>query len=269
MVASARRLVTRVLDAVRAADRTVTIHPRVVATFGSVACAVAAATVGIAVLAGGCGARTTTMPATSGPHAEPGGESPKEGATAAPRKPPPTGGRSVRMTLYYLASQKCPDPGQVGLPRCGGGSIATVSNAFKKSAALQGSAKLCDGRVVGVRQTKPLCFVVVPDKFPWGMTASGRPASPFRSIAVDPKLFAMGRWYYVPELDGLPLPAPAAGKVHDGCVHADDVGGAVKGDTIDLFVGEHGAVESLKAKLSEMTVHLADGSAHCENAGAL
>lgn len=267
MVASARRLVTRALDAVRAADRTVRLRPAAFATFGSVACAVAATTIGIAVVAGGCGARTTTMPATSGPHTEPA-ESPKEGAMGpAPRKP--TGGRSVRMTLYYLAAQKCPDAAQVGLPRCGGGSIASVSHAFKKSAALQGSAKLCDGRVVGVRQTKPLCFVVVPENFPWGMTASGKPATPFRSIAVDPKLFPMGKWYYVPELDGLPLPAPAAGKVHDGCVRADDVGGAVKGETIDLFVGDHGAVESLKAKLSEMHVHLAEGSAHCENAGPL
>ncbi len=255
MVASARRLVTH------AVRRPVAV--------GSVACGVAALSIGVALLAaGGCGARTTPA-ATSGQHVESGSDSPKEAATAGPRKPPPTGGRLVHMTLYYLASQKCPDPAQVALPHCGGGAIAKVSNAFKKSAALQGSAKLCDGRVVGVRKIHPLCFVVVPENFPWGMTASGRPATPFRSIAVDPKLFPMGRWYYVPELDGMPLPAPAAGKVHDGCVRSDDVGGAVKGDSIDLFVGDHAAVESLKVKLSEASLHLADGTGYCENAGPL
>ena len=173
------------------------------------------------------------------------------------------------MTLYHIAAQKCPDPGQVPLPRCGGGSIAMVSLGFKKSAAMQGSAKLCDGRVVGVQKVNPLCFVVVGAEFPWGITASGRPATPFRSLAVDPKTFAMGRWYYVPELDGVILPAPAAGKVHDGCVRADDVGGAVKNEMVDFFVGEHSAVDVLKGKLSEAVVHLADGESLCSKAGPL
>jgi len=268
MDASARRLFDRALDAVRSADRAVRIRPEAFSVVGGVV----AATLGIGILAGGCGARTSRP--TGAPATVPHSEAKNEGAgehsdSVAPKKVPPSGGRSARMTLYYLAAQKCPDPAQIGLPRCGGGSIAMVSQHFKKSAALQGSAKLCDGRVVCVQKTNPLCFVVVPDTFPWGITASGRPATPFRSIAVDTKLFAMGKWYYVPELDGLPLPAPAAGKVHDGCVHADDVGGAVKGDTIDLFVGEHAAVEALRVKLSEAHVHLADGTAHCENAGPL
>ncbi len=263
MDASVRRLFDGVLDAVRSADRALRIRPR---TFG-VAGVVAAAGLGAGIVAGGCGARTSTMPATA-PHSQAQVED-SPGPATTHKKPAPTGGRPAHMTLYYLAAQKCPDPGQVGLPRCGGGSIATVSQHFKKSAALQGSAKLCDGRVVGVQKTNPLCFVVVPETFPWGITASGRPATPFRSIAVDPKIYAMGKWYYVPELDGLQLPSPSSGKVHDGCVRADDVGGAVKGDTIDLFVGEHAAVESLKVKLSEANVHLADGTAHCENAAPL
>jgi 3D (Asp-Asp-Asp) domain-containing protein len=144
-----------------------------------------------------------------------------------------------------------------------------VSHHFQKSAAMQGSAKLCDGRVVGVQKVNPLCFVVVGAEFPWGITASGRPATPFRSIAIDPKTFTMGRWYYVPELDGLELPSPAAGKKHDGCVRADDVGGAVKGDLVDFFVGEHSAVDALKTKLSEAVVHIADGEGICKTLGQL
>lgn len=266
MDGSARRLLERALGAVRSVDRAFRIRPEALTAVGSVACAVAATSVGIGVLAGGCGARTTTMPATAAARNEPEAE-PTAGPPA--KRPPPTGGPPSKMTLYYLAAQKCPDPAQVALPRCGGGSIATVSQHFKKSAALQGSAKLCDGRVVGVQKTNPLCFVVVPEGFPWGMTASGRPATPFRSISIDTKVFAMGHWYYIPELDGLKLPAPAAGKVHDGCVHADDVGGGVKGEHIDLFVGDHAAVEALKGQLSMAQIHVADGTGHCDNSGAL
>lgn len=260
----------RVVAVLRAIDQRFLLRPEAIAALGSFCCAVSAAVVAGGILTGGCGPRSTSRPSSSLPKAE--STEPvasHEGAAPAPTEKPKVTGRAVHMTLYHIAAQKCPDPGQVALPRCGGGSIAMVSHVFQKSAAMQGSAKLCDGRVVGVQKVKPLCFVVVGAEFPWGITASGRPATPFRSIAVDPKTFAMGRWYYVPELDGLELPAPAAGKKHDGCVRADDVGGAVKGDMVDFFVGEHGAVDVLKGKLTEASVHLADGTTICEKAGAL
>jgi 3D (Asp-Asp-Asp) domain-containing protein len=229
-------------------------------------CAVAAAVLGAGILAGGCGPRTTTTRVST----VSGGDDTEGPATAEPGRTAghegPITGRAVQLTLYYLATQKCPDSPQVGLPRCGGGSIARVSQAFLKSAKMQGSAKLCDGRVVGVHKLKPLCFALVGDGYPWGVTASGRPASPFRSIAVDPKVFTLGRWYYVAELAGMPLPPPAEGKVHDGCVRADDVGGAVKGDLVDLFVGDRSALGALKGRLSEATVHLADGASRCASA---
>jgi 3D (Asp-Asp-Asp) domain-containing protein len=137
-----------------------------------------------------------------------------------------------------------------------------VSSAFKKSAAMQGTSKLCDGRVVGVQKTNPLCFVVVAPQFPWGMTASGRPATPFRSIAVDPSVFPLGRWYYVAALDGLTLPAPHAGAKHDGCVRADDTGGAVKGNDVDLFVGPKDAMTPL-VPLLDTPLTMAPGDSVC------
>lgn len=219
-------------------------------------------------LAGGCGPRTTMV------HSQVGGAQPQTQTTGGDEPPeiappkPGGAGRGVRVTLYHLATQSCPDAAQVPLPKCGGGAIAQVSSAFRHSAAMQGSAKLCDGRVVGVKRVSPLCFAVVAEGFPWGVTSSGRGAEPFRSIAVDPKIFPLGKWFYVPELDGVPLPAPAEGKVHDGCVRADDTGSAVKGDTVDLFVGPRSAVDALKAKFSDVTIHLADDDGYCTSRGA-
>ncbi len=254
----------------RRLDRRLVLRPVHLTTAASCASGLVLIT-GLAVAAGGgCGPRHAVGPrtigATRGAHApDRGGDDP---GAQSPAGSEPIVGQAVRITMYHLAAQPCPDPAQVPLPRCGGGSIATVSSKFRKSAAMQGSARLCDGRVVGVRKVNPLCFAVV-EGAAWGMTASGRPATPFRSIAVDPKVFPLGRWYFVPELVGVPLPAPAEGKTHDGCVRADDVGGAVKGALVDFFVGTHGAVSALKDRFSSTTVHLADGEARCAAAAAL
>ncbi|MGZ3448563.1 MAG: hypothetical protein ACXVEF_03140 [Polyangiales bacterium] len=213
------------LGFLRRLDRRFRFDPVRLASCAALLPTTAVATLVAVGLAGGCGPRvhsggarsaeTLTQSPVTG--ASPATATAAPGETIAPLPPPPSGpGRAVRVTLYHLAAQSCPDPAEVPLPRCGGGSIAKVSNAFKHSAAMQGSAKLCDGRVVGVQKVSPLCFALVAEGNPWGVTASGRPATPFRSIAVDTKLFPMGRWYYVPELDGFPLPAPAEGKKHDG-----------------------------------------------------
>lgn len=210
----------------------------------------------------GCGARGGHLTAPT-----PIGVSP---VTATEAPPPPDAGlppvdagpgRPMKLTMYFVAEQPCPDGSDASLPKCGGGALAAVSTGFRKTAAMQGSARLCDGRVVSVRTVHPLCFAVV-EGAPWGKTASGRPARPFRSIAVDPGELTLGHWYFVPELRGLVLPAPATGEVHDGCVRADDVGGGVKGAHIDLFVGRRDAMTAL-ADLHAHGVTLADGATIC------
>jgi 3D (Asp-Asp-Asp) domain-containing protein len=169
------------------------------------------------------------------------------GSAGAPSDRSPrsmAGARHVKVTLYHVAFEPCPDGHEVAMPKCGGGALASVSGKFLRSVTMQGTGKLCDGRVVGVHTVKPLCFREVAG-VAWGVTASGRPATPFRSIAVDPKRFPLGRWYYARQLDGVVLPAPNAGERHDGCLRADDHGGGVQGDHIDVFVGDPAAMKPL------------------------
>ena len=52
-------------------------------------------------------------------------------------------------------------------------------------------------------------------------------------IAVDPRLVPIGSPVYVPEIVGLQLPD---GTRHDGCLRADDQGGAIKNKKLDFFV---------------------------------
>lgn len=184
--------------------------------------------------------------------------------TTTPTVKPNVAGRPIKMTMYHVATEPCPDPPQATIPRCGGGVLASVSHAFRKSVTMQGTGKLCDGRLIGVQKVNPLCFVVVDPKYPWGLTASGHPATPFRSIGVDPKDLPYGHWYYVRELDGVTLPFPDEGKKHDGCVRADDTGNGIGENHVDLFVGPKSAMTPELVKIVQLPVTLAPGAGICK-----
>ena len=64
--------------------------------------------------------------------------------------------------------------------------------------------------------------------------ASGCKAVPMRTLAVDPHVVPRRSLVFIPETVGLPLPG---GGSHDGLWYASDVGGAIKGQRIDLYTG--------------------------------
>lgn len=72
-----------------------------------------------------------------------------------------------------------------------------------------------------------------------GITGTGRPARANRTIAVDPSVIPLGSQVY---LEGL------------GAYVAEDVGGAIKGRKIDLFMDEHHQALQFGVKFTK--VHL-------------
>jgi 3D (Asp-Asp-Asp) domain-containing protein len=122
--------------------------------------------------------------------------------------------------------------------------IADVSKEFAAQLTVQGTGKLHDGRVVNIwgacNCKHSPCFKVTQAQ--WGTAGSGKPLQPFRTVAVDPRVVKLGSWLYVPLLEGRTMPgrAPWGGYVHDGCVIADDTGGHIAGNRLDLFVGRKG-----------------------------
>lgn len=120
-------------------------------------------------------------------------------------------------------------------------AITDVSPEFASELALQGTGKLRDGRVLNIsgacRCGHSPCFNVTANQ--WGTSGTGRPLQPFRTVAVDPKVIKLGTLLYVPLLEGRTMPgrSPWGGYVHDGCVVADDTGGGIDGNQLDLFVG--------------------------------
>ena len=66
----------------------------------------------------------------------------------------------------------------------------------------------------------------------------GCKAVPMRTLAVDPGVVPKGSIVFIKETVGLPMPN---GAVHDGLWYASDVGGAIRGQRIDLYTGQGAA----------------------------
>jgi 3D (Asp-Asp-Asp) domain-containing protein len=61
---------------------------------------------------------------------------------------------------------------------------------------------------------------------------------PYRTIAVDRALIPIGSVVYIPEARGISVVLPSGDRaVHDGYFYAGDVGNAIKGNHIDIFLG--------------------------------
>ncbi len=127
--------------------------------------------------------------------------------------------------------------------------LARVRAEFHDSVCIEGSGRLTDGRIInyasscttscpsaglcGSRDYR-ICYTVLdPARYPWGMGAGGRALVPDQSMAVDRNFIPLGSWVYFQELDGV-IP-PGSSTPHNGCMRADDVGGAVDGNQFDFF----------------------------------
>lgn len=165
----------------------------------------------------------------------------------------------IALEMYYPL-QKGEDA--VALRDAQGKILARVSPTFKKALLLQGTASLKDGTVlnVGVEKGGERRYVALP-KGHFGLGIKGYRIYPYRSVALDfdwlcdqlktascetgniPKRdkavtaknreALVGTLLYIPRLAG----ADVGGTLHDGFVCAVDVGGGIKNDRIDLFVG--------------------------------
>ena len=154
-------------------------------------------------------------------------------------------------------------------------SLAEVSREFAAALTLQGTGKLRDGRVINVwgkcSCERSPCFKITENQ--WGTGGGGRPLQPFRTVAVDPKVIKLGTLLYVPILDGRTMPgrAPWGGFVHDGCVIADDTGGGIDGNQLDLFVGRKGYYLGVSGSAGSHSwakhVPVYDGASRCQREG--
>ena len=177
---------------------------------------------------------------------------------------------SFRLTYYYVADEAdyagAKDT-ELYEPTCD--VLAAVPSDFAHDVIIEGTGVLDDGRVFNYAGTCgcPLspCFNLVDPDHPWGVGAGGRALVPFRSVAVDKTVLTIGARYYVAELDGVTMPGdpPTGGFAHDGCVSADDTGGAIIGMHIDFFSALRSYYLTLDRELNLNDVTLYEGGDLC------
>lgn len=155
-------------------------------------------------------------------------------------------------TYYYLANEADhPGPADVPIYDASCRELTRVSRGFHDSVCIEGSGILRDGTVINYASTCTtscpsasrcgsesyrVCYRELdPDVYPWGEGAGGRTLVPDRSIAVDRDFVPLGTRIYMVELDGVVPPGET--EPHDGCLSADDVGGAIDGNHFDFFSG--------------------------------
>jgi 3D (Asp-Asp-Asp) domain-containing protein len=140
-------------------------------------------------------------------------------------------------TTYYYTPRETDYPAKSKTAKIldkSGKVIARVSPEFMESLKIEGSGVLKDGRVIGFAGIKDDVrhYYIIPDNVSRG--THGCVLEPFHILAVDPKVIPLGTIIRIPETIGMPLPN---GKKHDGIWRAEDVGSAIKGKHVDLYVG--------------------------------
>lgn len=157
----------------------------------------------------------------------------------------------VWNTYYWLADEaEHPGAKTVELLDAACDPIASVSEDYADALCIEGSGKLDDGTVVNYHSLcdcgRPcssgsiICWSALDgDQFPWGQGAFSNPLVPLRSLAVDPDFVALRTPIYIEQFDGVEIPTLGGveGFTHDGCFRADDTGGAIDDNHIDIFAG--------------------------------
>jgi 3D (Asp-Asp-Asp) domain-containing protein len=73
---------------------------------------------------------------------------------------------------------------------------------------------------------------------PYGDGAKNFVLVPYRTLAVDPATIALGSALYIPKARGVQIKLPdGSAATHDGYFFAADVGGAIKNNHVDVFLG--------------------------------
>ena len=154
-------------------------------------------------------------------------------------------------TYYYLSAEADYDGADdTTLFDANCDPLAEVPAEYSDAVCIEGSGVLEDGTVINYASTcdcgRPcptggtVCWKALdPATHPWGEGAFGNALVPLRSLAVDRDEIPLRTSIYLPKFDGVEVPAIGGvdAFTHDGCFRADDVGGAIEGEHIDIFAG--------------------------------
>jgi 3D (Asp-Asp-Asp) domain-containing protein len=135
-----------------------------------------------------------------------------------------------RITFYWLVEEES-YPGKKTCPLYtpDGKLVGKFTNQFIRDFQIESCALLSDGRIISYLKKANRCQVV---DMPIG--AGGYSLTELRSVAVDPSVIPLGSKLYIKDATDMPL---GDSLMHDGIFEANDVGSAIKGNRIDVYLG--------------------------------
>jgi 3D (Asp-Asp-Asp) domain-containing protein len=135
-----------------------------------------------------------------------------------------------RVTFYWLVEEES-YAGRRSSPLYteDGKPLGSYTSQFVKDFRTESCALLQDGRIISYLKRSNRCTVV---DAPIGI--NGFTLTELKSIAVDPSIIPVGSTVYIPEAADVPI---GSNCFHDGIFKAHDVGSAIKGERIDVYLG--------------------------------
>ena len=135
-----------------------------------------------------------------------------------------------KVTFYWMVEEEqYPGPANTPLYTPDGKLLGKFTPEFVRDFRVESCARLRDGRTISYLKQANRCKVV---DLPVG--ANGYSLSELKSIAVDPSIIPVGSTLYIPQAEDVML---KDGRVHNGIFRAHDIGSAIKGKRIDVYVG--------------------------------
>ncbi len=134
-----------------------------------------------------------------------------------------------KVTYYWAVEEtEYPTSRSSALYLADGQLLGRFSSAFVRAFKVEAAAKLKDGRLISYLKRANRAKVV--DRF---LGCGGHKLTDLKSIAVDPRLIPLGSVVYIPQAENVTVD----GQTLSGVFFAHDVGSAIKGKHIDIFVG--------------------------------
>ncbi|HTW91276.1 MAG TPA: 3D domain-containing protein [bacterium] len=134
-----------------------------------------------------------------------------------------------KITYYWAVDEaEYPTSRSSAIYLADGQLLGRFSSAFVKAFREEAAACLKDGRRISYLKQANRAQVV--DEY---LGCSGHRLTELRSIAVDPRIIPLGSIVYIPQAENVSID----GQVLGGVFYAHDVGTAVRGKHIDIFVG--------------------------------
>lgn len=135
-----------------------------------------------------------------------------------------------KVTYYWVVEEKdYPRSHTVPLYTQDGSLLGRFSPSFVKEFKTESAARLRNGTCISYLKKQNRVQLV--NKF---LGHGGYTLTELKSIAVDPKVIPLGSKVYIPQAENVVI----EGKQLNGIFYAHDIGSAVDGKHIDIFIGK-------------------------------